>query len=63
VIGYVGATGWSTGPHLHYEFRVANGGNATDPMALKNLQQQPLTSANCRASAPPPPRCRTASRC
>lgn len=42
VIGYVGTTGWATGPHLHYEFRV--GGNAIDPMAQKNLQQQPLTA-------------------
>jgi murein DD-endopeptidase MepM/ murein hydrolase activator NlpD len=43
VIGYVGTTGWSTGPHLHYEFRVA--GEARDPMSLKTVAQAPLTTS------------------
>ena len=43
VIGYVGSTGWSTGAHLHYEFRV--GGEAKDPSKLNVQAQAPLTAA------------------
>lgn len=43
VIGYVGMTGWSTGPHLHYEFRVNN--QPRDPLALDIPNAQPLSAA------------------
>ncbi|HJV02255.1 MAG TPA: M23 family metallopeptidase [Burkholderiaceae bacterium] len=43
VIGYVGTTGWSTGAHLHYEFRV--GGEAKDPTKMNVVAQAPLTAA------------------
>lgn len=40
IIGYVGATGLATGPHLHYEFRV--GGVQKNPLALKLPTSYPL---------------------
>jgi murein DD-endopeptidase MepM/ murein hydrolase activator NlpD len=43
VIGYVGTTGWSTGAHLHYEFRVGN--VARDPMSISLTAQAPLTAS------------------
>lgn len=32
LIGYVGSTGWATGPHLHYEVRIDN--TPRDPMKV-----------------------------
>lgn len=40
VIGYVGATGLATAPHLHYEFRV--GGMHRDPLTVTMPKPQPL---------------------
>ena len=44
VLGYVGRTGWATGPHLHYEFRI--NGEQTDPMAVALPSIEPLEAAD-----------------
>lgn len=44
VIGYVGSTGMSTGPHLDY--RIWRGGTAVDPLKMHGMPSNPISSGN-----------------
>jgi len=41
-LGYVGSTGFATGPHLHYEFKI--GGIHQDPMRVALPKAEPVPS-------------------
>jgi murein DD-endopeptidase MepM/ murein hydrolase activator NlpD len=48
-IGFVGATGWATGPHLHYEFRVNS--QHRNPLTIAMPAAEPVPAERMNAFA------------
>jgi murein DD-endopeptidase MepM/ murein hydrolase activator NlpD len=46
-LGAVGRTGWATGPHLHFEFRI--GGQHQDPLRVAKATETVPLDASARA--------------
>ena len=48
VVGAVGSTGWATGPHLHFEFRI--NGQHHDPLTIAKQSEAVPVSAGGKGS-------------